>query len=83
MLANPDISIEIQGHVNGPGEKNKKKYKALSKERAQAVFLELWEGGIDRSRMKYTGYGNSAMVFKAPINERQAEQNRRVEVQIL
>jgi outer membrane protein OmpA-like peptidoglycan-associated protein len=83
MQANPDVKIEVQGHVNGPGQKNRKKFRALSAERAKQVFLYLWDAGIEKTRMSFAGYGNSMMVHTAPINEKQAESNRRVEIEIL
>lgn len=83
MKANPDVKIEIQGHVNGPGTKNKKKYRNLSNERAKAVFNYLFDNGIDRGRMEYKGYGNAHMLHPEPVNDRQAESNRRVEIKIL
>lgn len=83
MQDNPDVTIEIGGHVNGTKGRNSKKYKALSAQRAKAVYTWLWENGIDRSRMKFKGYGNAHMVYPDPVNEKQAENNRRVEIRIL
>lgn len=82
LIENPDIHIEIQGHVNGESRRNKRKYRKLSTARARAIYDKLVEAGIDRSRMKYTGFGNSKMIYPTPINNRQAEANRRVEVEI-
>lgn len=80
---NEGVTIEIQGHVNGEGKRNKKKYRKLSEARARAIYEKLLEAGVSSSRMKYKGFGNSKMIFPTPINNRQAEANRRVEAEIL
>ena len=83
LKANPYIKIQIQGHVNGESRKNKKKYRKLSEERAKAIFDKLVEAGISKSRMTYKGFGNAQMIFPNPINNKQAEANRRVEVEVI
>lgn len=83
MDANPNVHIEIQGHVNGEAKRNKRKYVKLSEERAEAIFKKLVESGVSKDRMKYKGFGNSKMIFPTPINNRQAEANRRVEIEIV
>ena len=40
MQVNPDIHIEIQGHVNGESKRNKRKYRKLSSARAKAIFRQ-------------------------------------------
>lgn len=82
LLVNPDIQIEIQGYVNGDSKRNKRKYRKLSTARAKAIYEKLVEAGIDKSRMDYVGFGNSKMIYPTPVNNRQAEANRRVEVEI-
>lgn len=79
---NPDIHIEIQGHVNGESKRNKRKYRKLSQRRAKAIYKKLVDAGIDKSRMDYKGFGNAKMIYPTPINNRQAEANRRVEIEI-
>jgi outer membrane protein OmpA-like peptidoglycan-associated protein len=83
MLDNPTAKIEIGGHVNAPKMKNSGKLKTLSKDRAKAVFNYLIDKGIDASRITFKGYGNSKMVYKSPVNEKQNEENRRVEIKII
>jgi outer membrane protein OmpA-like peptidoglycan-associated protein len=82
MQINPEIEIEIQGHVNGESKRNKRKYRKLSKARAKEIYKRLKDAGIDGSRMKYEGFGNAKMIYPEPISNRQAEANRRVEVEI-
>ncbi len=82
LQVNPDIRIEIQGYVNGESKRNKRKYRKLSTARAKAIYQKLIEAGIDKSRMEFVGFGNSKMIYPTPINNRQAEANRRVEVEI-
>ena len=79
---NPGVTIEIQGHVNGESKRNKRKFIKLSEARAKAIYDKLVEAGVNKSRMRYMGYGNAKMIFPTPINNRQAEANRRVEAEV-
>ncbi len=83
MTENPSVKIEIQGHVNGPGMPNTKDYKELSMARAKAVYQYLIDAGINASRLKYKGFGNTKMVYPDPKSERESSMNRRVEIKIL
>jgi outer membrane protein OmpA-like peptidoglycan-associated protein len=83
MQQNPTTKIEIQGHVNGPDEGNKGKFKRLSRRRAKAVEEYLTMGRVEKSRILAKGYGNSQMIYKHPENERQSGANRRVEIKII
>ena len=83
MLDNPGAKILVNGHVNAPDMRNLPKLKKLSKDRAKAVYDYLLEKGIDAGRVKYTGSGNSKMVYKKPLNEKQNEENRRVEITVI
>jgi len=83
LEVNPSVQVDIQGHVNGEGKKNKKPFIRLSEERAQAIYEKLIEGGISASRLTYKGFGNSGMIYPTPVNNRQSEANRRVEIEIL
>lgn len=83
MIENDNVSIEIQGHVNGESKKNKRKYRNLSEARAEAIYEKLKAAGVEESRMSYKGFGNAKMIYPNPINNRQAEANRRVEAEIV
>lgn len=83
MKENPKVVIEVEGHVNGPGQKNTKEYKALSYSRAYAVKAFLIKNGIDENRIDFKGYGNSQMLYPNPRSEYQQAANRRVEIKIL
>lgn len=83
MTDNPEIKIEVQGHVNGVGKRRAKKYKKLSTKRAKAVYNFLILKGIEGDRMKWKGYGSTQMLYDDPITPEQEEANRRVEVEIL
>jgi outer membrane protein OmpA-like peptidoglycan-associated protein len=82
LEANPTVHIEIQGHVNGESKRNKRKYRKLSTARAKAIYDSLLARGIDGSRLDYKGFGNSMMIYPTPVNNRQAEANRRVEAEV-
>lgn len=83
MQQNSLVSIEIEGHVNGPGQPNHQEFRNLSIDRAIAVKNYLTDNGIAESRIKYSGYGNSKMIFTDPKTEDEHSTNRRVEIKIL
>ena len=83
MKENPNVIIEIEGHVNGPGQKNSKEYQELSYSRAYAVKGYLIENGVAKDRINFKGYGNSQMLFPNPKSPYQESANRRVEINIL
>ncbi|MEM7110549.1 MAG: OmpA family protein [Bacteroidota bacterium] len=77
---NPEVSIEISGHTDNVGtyEYNLK----LSKNRAKAVFEYLFKAGIEKSKLKYSGYGpNRPIDDNSTLRGRQ--NNRRIEFNIL
>jgi outer membrane protein OmpA-like peptidoglycan-associated protein len=82
MDVNPQMHIELQGHVNGESKRNKKKYRKLSAARADAIYTKLVEAGVDKTRISVVGFGNARMIFPTPVNNRQAEANRRVEAEV-
>jgi len=83
MQHNKKTVIEVEGHVNGPNERNTNAYKELSNNRAKAVKAFLMENGIAENRIKFVGYGNSQMLFPQPKSEREHSANRRVEIKII
>ncbi len=83
MVLNKNVKIEIIGHVNAPGSDAKGKIKKLSEDRAKTAYLFLIENGISKDRVKYSGKGNSEMIYPVPKNKKQEEANRRVEIKIL
>ncbi|MFT6715957.1 MAG: outer membrane protein OmpA-like peptidoglycan-associated protein [Saprospiraceae bacterium] len=76
------LHIEIQGHVNGPKQKNIPAFQKLSENRAKAVYDYLVKNGIDQKRMTHAGFGNTKMLFGKPKNESEMKKNRRVEILI-
>ncbi len=80
MLEKPNLQIEIRGHTDNVG--NDKYNKNLSIKRAGSVYDYLIEKGIQKTQMKYRGFGN-----KVPIAENDTEEgrsmNRRVEIIIV
>lgn len=83
MNKNPTVRISINGHVNGPSGVNSPYYQKLSEDRSHAVMMYLMEKGIRGARMNTKGFGNTKMIFPAPVNEAEAEANRRVEIVII
>ena len=81
LLLNPNISIEVQGHVNDEGG-NSLSSQRLSKKRAKRIVEYLISCGIEPERLSAVGYGNTKPIFPKPESEEQKEANRRVEVKI-
>lgn len=86
LQLNPDMKIEIAGHINRPNTmpvtKETTHFK-LSENRAKTVYDYLIENGIPASQVSYKGYGNSEMRYPTARTEREQELNRRVEIRIL
>ncbi|MEJ5266391.1 MAG: OmpA family protein [Bacteroidales bacterium] len=80
LLANPGYKIEIRGHTDNVGTSQYNK--TLSIKRAGAVYDYLISKGIDKSRMKYRGFGD-----RVPVADNETEEgrrlNRRVEIIII
>ncbi len=75
-----NIMIEIRGHTDNIG--SNRYNKKLSIERAKSVYDFLIESGIDESRLKYRGFGNSNPI--ADNDTKFGRQlNRRVEVKVI
>lgn len=81
LILNPNISIEIHGHVN-IDENSAKKAQKLSKQRAMMVKKYLVENGIPSERLYPIGFGSTKPIYAKPQDEEQKEANRRVEVLI-
>jgi OmpA-OmpF porin, OOP family len=77
MLGNPDIQlVEIQGHADERG--NDDYNLKLTDDRAHAVMKYLVEKGVEASRLRATGYGETRPIDPGH-NERAWSKNRRVE----
>lgn len=85
MQANPQVKIEIAGHVNITGDSTEVNSAShmLSVARAKTVHDYLLENGISKDRMTYKGYGNWQMRFPNPKTTAQNAANRRVELKVL
>jgi outer membrane protein OmpA-like peptidoglycan-associated protein len=77
LLRNPEIDVRVDGHTDsaGTGAHNQ----GLSERRATAVMEYLIEKGIDESRLRAVGYGESRPVRPNDSAENMAV-NRRVEL---
>lgn len=82
MNENPTVRIEIQGHVNSPGNKKDPKDQILSEARANSVKSYLVNKGVAKDRITSKGYGNTRMLYPVPRNEQEQRANRRVEILI-
>ena len=76
MQKQPDLKFSVEGHTDSDGDEafNMK----LSKARAKTVMDKLISMGIDKSRLKYTGWGESKPIDTNATPEGKAN-NRRVE----
>lgn len=80
LKAKPSLRIEIRGHTDNVGSESYNK--SLSIKRAQAVYDYLLAAGIEKSRMKYRGFGAKVPVATNDTDEGRS-QNRRVEIVIV
>jgi len=82
----PDIVVEIIGHVNDPlnarSSTTPAMNQSLSERRAQAVYTYLLRKGVPSSRMTWSGRSNSEMVYPYAATEEEMQANRRVEFSI-
>lgn len=76
MQEHPDLKFSVEGHTDSDGDEaaNLK----LSEARAKSVMEQLISNGIDKSRLKFKGLGESKPVAENNTPEGKA-QNRRVE----
>ncbi len=76
MIKQPDLQFSVEGHTDSDGDEafNLK----LSKARAKTVMDKLIAMGIDPSRLKYTGWGETKPIDNNATPEGKAN-NRRVE----
>jgi len=77
LLNNPDLSLEIQGHTDSDGSADYNLQ--LSQRRSESVLNYLVLFGVDPSRLKAKGYGESMPVAPNDTDENKAK-NRRVEL---
>lgn len=77
LKADPDLSLEIQGHTDNVGSAATNL--ALSKERAAAVKAALVNAGVDDTRLSTNGFGDTQPVADNSTDEGRAR-NRRVEL---
>lgn len=77
---NPDLKIEIQGHICCmPSDKQD-----LSTQRAKAIYQFLVANNIPKSQLSYKGFGSTKPIFSIPeTHETERAANRRVEIEIL
>ena len=84
MKKNPQMVIQIQGHVNCPicefGEDYLQK---LSEKRAKSISSYLIENDIKKERISTIGFGDKFMLFPHPKNNEEQIQNRRVEIKVI
>lgn len=86
MQLNPNIKIEIAGHINRPNHPPVSKDSwnfDLSVRRAETVYSYLRRNGIPSERVSYKGYGNYEMRYPRARHEKEQELNRRVEIRVL
>jgi outer membrane protein OmpA-like peptidoglycan-associated protein len=76
MVKNPDVNFSVEGHTDSDGSEEANL--ELSKKRGKVVMEKLISMGIDKSRLKYDGFGESKPIDNNSTPEGKAN-NRRVE----
>ncbi len=81
MQNNPNLKIEIQGHICCQLVSD---IEDISTLRAKAIFVYLVQNKIKRTRILYKGFGITKPIHPIPEkNPQEEEENRRVEILIL
>lgn len=88
LKENPELKIEIQGHVcctqdGADGPNLETGGEELSVDRARAVYDYLIYNGIEKSRLRYKGFGGRKRLIYPEMSESDRVTNRRVEIVIL
>lgn len=80
MQANPNMKIDIQGHICCQIDDTKN----LGLLRAKTVYNHLIKAGIDKDRVSCQSFGGTRPIYPIPEkNAVEAEANRRVEIEII
>lgn len=82
LALNSNLQVEIQGHVFALGD-NSLAGQKISEARAKRVLNYLVENGIDKDRLRSTGFGNTRPIYPEPKFSYEEQANRRVEIVIL
>ncbi len=80
LQENPKVKAEISGHTDNVGSDQDNL--ELSSNRAKAVVEYLYSKGINRSRLRYAGYGESRPIADNNSDEGR-QKNRRVELEFI
>lgn len=80
LADNPPIKIELSSHTDSRGDPA---YNLdLSKRRAESAVAYIISQGIDPTRIKAKGYGESRLIIKDAKTEEEHETNRRTEFKV-
>jgi OOP family OmpA-OmpF porin len=79
LLRNPHMEVQINGHSDNVGSKNKNQ--KISEQRAREVFEYLIKKGV-QNKMYFKGYGSSVPIASND-NDIDRAKNRRVEFEII
>lgn len=83
LQENPDLRIEIQGHICCQTNKDSD-LSSISTLRAKAIYTYLVDNGISGERLSYKGYGVSRPIHPIPEkSEKEEDENRRVEILVV
>jgi outer membrane protein OmpA-like peptidoglycan-associated protein len=77
LKENPDVKLSVEGHTDNAGAATANQ--TLSEKRAQAVVAWLTANGVEASRLKAKGWGQTKPVADNVAEEGRAK-NRRVEL---
>ncbi len=77
---NPNLTIELGSHTD---VRNTDEYNlGLSQRRAESAVQYLVQNGIEQSRVKAKGYGETRLIVKDAQTEEEHQRNRRTEITI-
>ena len=75
----PDAMFVVEGHTDSVG--SEKFNQSLSEQRASSIVSYMVDNGVDASRLKSVGYGESSPIASGETKDDMA-QNRRVEIKL-
>ena len=88
LQRNPNLKIEIEGHVccspgTSDGLDQELNTYNLSEQRAKYIYLKLIENSIEAKRLSYKGMARTKPLFPLEKTTEEQQANRRVEIKII
>ncbi len=86
VLLNPDVLLEVGGHINYPNTHPNdvpQWSRDLSVRRAEVIYKYLIDSGVNPKQLSFKGYSNTQMINPTARTEEKMKPNRRVELKVM